>query len=116
MRWFKHLSVAQRDPDMQLLISEFGYEGYGVFWGILETLSENLNSGSQTSVKLPVKSWKNPAISDKKWMKIVQFLAKNEKISVEFSEKSATIKCDKLLKYRDEYKEKRDREAAKKSR
>jgi len=96
---------------MQLLISEYGYEGYGVYWAILETLSENLNGGQTTKLTLPLKSWKNSAISDKKWMKIARFLSEKNKISVEISEKLVTVTCDKLLKFRDEYNRKIDKKS-----
>lgn len=111
MRWLKHLSTAQRDPDMQALISEFGYEGYGVYWSILETIAEQLDGNNKTSLTLPIKSWKISSISDKKWMKIARFLKNYEKISLEINEKMATVNCPKLLRYRDEYQKKKDRKS-----
>ena len=109
MRWLKHLSTAQRDPDMQALISEFGYEGYGVYWSILETIAEHLDGNNRTDLALPIKSWKIPAISDRKWMKIVHFLKNNDKFLVEIKPNSVLINCPKLLKYRDEYQKRKER-------
>jgi len=103
MRWFKHLSVAQRDPDMQLLISEYGYEGYGVYWSILEILAENLKWGTETKQSFPVKTWKNHSISDRKWLKIAQFLSEKGKINLKIDGKIAIIECRNMLKIRDEY-------------
>jgi len=103
MRWFKHLATAQRDPDMQLLLSEYGYEGYGVYWGILEILAENLKWGTETKQSFTIKTWKNYSISDRKWTKITQFLAEKRKIILKIDGKIATIECPKLLKIRDEY-------------
>jgi hypothetical protein len=109
MKWFKHMASAHLDADMQALISDHGYEGFGVYWSIIETLSMHLKTGSEPVVNLPIKSWKNPAISDKKWMKIVQFLAEKGKISVEISGKFVTIGCHKLLEICDEYRKKADK-------
>jgi anti-sigma28 factor (negative regulator of flagellin synthesis) len=38
--YFSHDSNAARDPKCAALISEFGAEGYGIYWMIIETLSE----------------------------------------------------------------------------
>ena len=95
---------------MQDLISNFGFEGYGVYWSIIETLAENLNGGQEVEVRLPIKFWCNSgAISPKKFRKVCEFLSSNGNISVEFSENHVTIKSDKLSKYRDEYKRKKDK-------
>lgn len=45
--WFRHDSNARLDPKIQGLIGRHGYEGYGRFWSIIETLRE------QEGYKLP---------------------------------------------------------------
>ena len=38
--FFKHDSNARHDPKIQILISEYGLEGYGRYWVIIEMLRE----------------------------------------------------------------------------
>ena len=110
IRWFKHISTARNDPSMRMLIAEFGYEGYGIYWTVLEKIAENLNSQNGTSATMTAKQWANSGkISSKKLQKIIEFCAKNEMFSIEIAQKYITINCPKLLKYRDEYKRKQDK-------
>lgn len=110
MRWFKHLSNAKNDLTMQDLIANFGYEGYGLYWAIIEILAENLNGGEVAEAKLPIKRWCNSgAISAKKFHKICEFLSSNGNFSYEICGKYATIRCHKISKYRDEYTKKKER-------
>lgn len=41
--YFSHDSNASRDPKCSALINDFGFEGYGIFWMIIEILSEQEN-------------------------------------------------------------------------
>lgn len=41
MKWFKHDSDAKNDVRCKLLISKYGMEGYGIYWGILEFIADN---------------------------------------------------------------------------
>ena len=38
--WFKHDSNARHDPDIVLLLGEYGHAGYGIYWMIIETLRD----------------------------------------------------------------------------
>lgn len=110
IRWFKHISTARNDPSMRMLVAEFGYEGYGIYWTVLEKIAENLKSDSVPSATMTAKQWANSGkISAKKFQKIIKFCAENEMFSVEIIQKYITISCPKLLKYRDEYKRKQDK-------
>jgi hypothetical protein len=87
-----------------MLIAEFGYEGYGIYWSVLEKIAENLDSKNGTIATMTAKQWANSGkISSKKFQKIIEFCAKNEMFSVEIRQKYITINCHKLLKYRDEF-------------
>lgn len=48
--WFKHDHNARGDEKILELRSEFGAEGYGVFWMIVETMAENSNGGVKASL------------------------------------------------------------------
>lgn len=38
--YFSHDANAQRDPKCSALISDFGYEGYGMYWALVEIMYE----------------------------------------------------------------------------
>lgn len=48
--WFKHDHNARGDEKILELRSEFGAEGYGIFWMIVETMAENSNGGVNSSL------------------------------------------------------------------
>jgi len=48
--WFRHDHNARGDEKILELRSEFGAEGYGVFWMIVETMAENSNGGVQKNL------------------------------------------------------------------
>jgi hypothetical protein len=39
-KWFKHDSDALDDPKMMFLVTQFGMEGYGLFWMLIEHLTK----------------------------------------------------------------------------
>ncbi len=43
MKWFKHDSDARSDVRSKLLISKFGFEGYGIYWAILEFIADDID-------------------------------------------------------------------------
>jgi len=38
--WFRHDSNASRDPKIMVMRTIYGFEGYGMYWGIIESLRE----------------------------------------------------------------------------
>lgn len=46
MKWFKHYSNAQTSSALDEIINEFGFEGYGRYWRLLEFLSSNFDGES----------------------------------------------------------------------
>lgn len=114
MRWFKHLSLAQSDEVMSELIDEFGLEGYGFWWLIIERIAQNLNDNNQDFVRISEKNWLNfTKISKKKFYCFATWLHDRKKIILKIEGKYLTIKCPRLLKYKDEWTLKRERENAK---
>lgn len=93
---------------MILLLDEFGYEGYGVYWCLLETISEQIKKTSEIAAMTKnLQQWKNSVkISSKKFEKVLNFCSENFGFIVKKDEKNKnliTIEIPKLLKYRDEY-------------
>ena len=119
MRWFKHLTTASDDETMAALIEEFGPEGYGVFWIILEKIAAQMTENDRCSIRYSIKKWSSfVQISPKKFQKIVEFLSnednfpsKNPLFFVKQEGKFLEIECPKLLKYRDEYSKKKARKS-----
>ena len=107
MRWFKHLSNAHNDEDMAELMDEFGAEGYGVWWLILEKIASQMDKTERCFARYSLKKWaKSCQVSAKKFQKIANFLSKLEKLSTEKCKKNPgflIIECRNLLKFRDEY-------------
>ena len=104
MRWFKHLTSARLDQDLQDLIEICGPEAYGVYWMIIEIIGSQLSKTSAPEYRISVKKWAAfCSISVQKFKKIVEFLSKRGKFSVEEDGNIFTIKCEKIVKYRDEY-------------
>jgi hypothetical protein len=48
--YFSHDYNARNDEKILELRSEFGAEGYGIFWMLVETMAENDNSGIKASL------------------------------------------------------------------
>ena len=42
--YFQHDCMAMQDEKIKKLMREFGHEGYGIFWDIIETLYLNANA------------------------------------------------------------------------
>ena len=107
MRWFKHMTGAHRDEALCRMMDEFGLEGYGAYWIVLETIAaqcEKKGENSKTSLTLSVKNWRKIVpFAPQKLVKWLAFAAQLNLFSAEISENLVTVSCPKLLKYRDEY-------------
>lgn len=105
MRWLKHLSCAHEDELMAELIEEFGPEGYGVWWIILERIAASMGESEKTSLRYSARNWASSCrISENRFIEIVTYLSENHPtFRAKITEKHVTIECPNLLKYRDEY-------------
>lgn len=114
MRWFKHMTMSNSDEILSQLMDEFGTEGYGVWWLILEKIAQLMDETNRTFAKFSLKVWaKFTRISPKKLQKLVKFLEKNEVFLTEFEDGYLTINCPNLLKYRDEWTERQTKKKSK---
>lgn len=108
MKWVKHMTNAHRDEKLQRLIDEFGLEGYGAYWIILEILGEQIKDSDRDFCEYSMKFWQNSlGFSVKKLQNFLEILSKFEIFLVEFSQNSVIIKCPKIKTIRDEYTEKK---------
>lgn len=114
MRWFKHISNSHNDEILSELMDEFGAEGYGVWWLILEKIAQLMDESDRTSARFSVKLWASFAkVSAKKLQNIVNFLEKKQRFLINREGNYLTIDCPKLLKYRDEWTERLSKRAKK---
>ena len=57
MRWFKHETDAIHSEKLSLLMAEFGFEGYGRYWRIMEIVAERMDVSDRCHAELPEKEW-----------------------------------------------------------
>ncbi len=95
MKWFHHECAAKHDPKLQTLSDEFGAEGLGIYWGLLEEIGQhsetfhlkvsgisreadtNFDSLMQTSEKLTLKDFSSSLDVQKIPQLSIRLLAKN---------------------------------------
>lgn len=114
MKWFRHYSDAGEDEVLSAVIDEFGVEGYGAFWLMVEAITRQIKDDPRDFVQYSERKWRKiTGISTKKYRKLLSFLEENGKILLENSEKNhkkyLKVKIPKLLEIADEYTKKRIR-------
>jgi hypothetical protein len=111
LRWFKHLTRSHDDAKLCSIMEEFGAEGYGVWWIILERIGAEMEGPDpSTFLEIPIRNWaKSCHISVKKLQKFVRFCSDFEIFQSEQSGYMLKINIPNLLKYKDEYLEKSGR-------
>lgn len=108
MRWFKHMTTSANDEKLSRLRDEYGLEGYGFWWAIVEIIAEQVDENEQTSVTFSPKKWGNSlGISAKKFRIMAEFCADIGLFSVKSDEKTITLSIPNILKFRDEYSERK---------
>lgn len=120
MRWLKHLTAAHQDIAMSEILEEFGPEGYGIYWLLLEHLAVAVEKDSlavPTAAHSVIRWSQICHCSARLFRKFTTSAAHLRLISVtstadlrQISAKSMgdrlQISIPKLLKYRDEYSKK----------
>lgn len=117
MRWLKHLSIAHDDPAICELLEEFGPEGYGIYWLLLEhvALSIEKDSDETPSRTHSVVEWARICCCSARRLR--SFVQRSAELSLIVAHSVADLKqfssrlpadrlqidVPKLLKYRDEY-------------
>tara|TARA_Y100000296_G_C5164312_1_gene253691 strand:- start:506 stop:1309 length:804 start_codon:yes stop_codon:yes gene_type:complete len=57
MKWFKHETDVIHSEKMAKLIEEFGFEGYGRYWRIMEIIAERMDETDRCYAELPEREW-----------------------------------------------------------
>ena len=105
MRWFKHMTAAHMDGEMDRLLEECGAEIYGVYWLILEDIGSAMEPGRMAPSAIH---------SDSKWAQIARvqpriWRSSRDQLAKKLLNMSRTednrlqISAPNLLKYKDEY-------------
>lgn len=113
MKWFKHVSDSLDDPFIFDLISNFGGDGYLVFFGILEILARENDKDFSKFYQFSVKFLsKKLQLSVKKLKKILFFIEENGRFDIDYNSDKILIKCYKLKDLQDEYSKKKIRKVS----
>ena len=107
MKWFKHMATANRDEKIARLIDDGGFEAYGFYWFVLETIAEQMDSSDRTWVEFPISHWRR--ITGFMAPKLRKMLGSCERVGlllVISSDTDIKVDCPNLLKIRDDYSKK----------
>jgi len=104
MKWFKHISDSLDDPFIFDLVSNFGGDGYLVFFGCLEVMAREFDHDSPETCTVSERFLtKKLQLSRQKLVKILKFCEKNKRIFSTFADGQITLNCPKLVDMCDEW-------------
>jgi Domain of unknown function (DUF4373) len=108
MRWMKHLALASEDEKISVLIEQYGPEGYGMYWLLLETVAASMQPKSEAcELTYSELRWSQKLRSSvRKTRSVVRSMHDLRLISAQSTGNRLRIVVPNLLKYRDEYSEK----------
>ena len=134
MRWFKHMTNSRMDEKLARFTDRYGLEAYGFFWRVLEIIAESMDETDRNHAEYSAKSWCNLlGIRPQTFRKLIResaflglfevgfngvfarfengFCEVFDLFEKRFSDVMITIKSPNILKYRDEYTERRARKS-----
>lgn len=104
MKWFRHMADASDDEFLSGIEELFGWEGYGRWWKLLETIAKQMDGTNKCSAEYSWSKWQS--FLKGKRNKLETFLVHcqdKRKIKLELNGNILKIFCPKLLELRDEY-------------
>lgn len=122
MKWYKHKSKSLNDSVIFEAIEKFGSDGYLVFFGTLELISDEFDIFNPGIIRLSMKKMtKNFQLSRQKTVRILRFFdqkakedpLKNTSFFVEFNNDHVIVTCNKLAKLSDTHTSKLLRDTSK---
>lgn len=105
MKWFKHMCNARNDAFIQWLEEEYGFEGVGRWWRILELIGEAMEKDRTLPQATYTASFWQKQLNMKP-VKLNSYLLAIElqgKWKIQAHDNLITIHCPNILKMRDEY-------------
>ena len=104
MKWFKHETDAKDSEKLKAIIDEFGFEGYGRWFRIMEIIAEKMDESTRCHYEQSEWEWCCNLKAKRK--QLTCFLKATEKqmlCKVERNGKQLRIEIPNLLKKRDNY-------------
>jgi hypothetical protein len=102
------MTATRRDERIASLIDEHGFEGYGLFWAVLEIIAEQMPRGeARYEVQYSLKRWGQLlGCHHNKVKKYLSLLGVHGLVKVTSTEGLIIVSAPNLMKYRDEYSKK----------
>lgn len=107
MKWFKHETDAIHSEKLTRLQNEFGFEGNGRFWRIMEIVAERMDGSDRCHAELPEKEWlrllsiRRPLLH--RYLDTISSIFDNWQITTDNDKQLIRIEIPNLLEKRDNY-------------
>ena len=100
----KHETDAMDSEKMKMIIHEFGFEGYGWFWRVMEIIAKQMDETGRCHYDQPVSEWcGNLKVKQRKLRKFLELTTLQSITKLVYSEDKLRIEIPNLLKKRDNY-------------
>jgi len=101
VRYFRHMTNAQRDDKVTELVTLLGWEGYGIFFCTLELIAEQMKTKQAEPVyESTLQNWRKiTGYNRQKLERTYNILGELKLLSVEFKGTKLKVYCANLRKY-----------------
>jgi hypothetical protein len=111
MRWYKHQTRSHNDEKLEEIMHQFGLEGYGFWWLLLELVGAEMDTSDKCELSYPLKAWARKLhCTPRKTTMFFSVFSEKTLILMEYDNINfigkLKIKIPNLLKFRDEYSKK----------
>jgi hypothetical protein len=115
MRWFKHLTCSHDDEKLCLLADRLGMKGYGSWWILLERIAQQVTEDKEPKLRISLRSCADVLRMYVSCCRdVLSVLNELNLIHCEYiDDKTVQLSVPNLIKYRDEYTDKKMRRKAK---
>lgn len=104
MKWFKHETDSKDSEKLKDVIAEFGYEGYGWYWRIMEIVAFKMDETERCHYEQTVSEWcLNLKVKRKKLGLFLELIQNQFNIKPVYTDKKLRIEIPNLLTKRDNY-------------
>lgn len=112
MRWFKHMVHASDDEKLARLMDQCGLAGYGFFWRVLEIIAAKVDESGKSDCAYSKRTWcMKLAVNHQTWSRMLASCERIGLFVVSEEAQSIRIGSPNILKFRDEYTDRKVRKA-----